>query len=995
MPFRLRWILLFACVLLENTCIADDAFFYEQVVPIFQRRCIGCHSDGDSKGDFSVESAELALASGFIEPDDPESSRLIEVITPVDGKAEMPKNADPMTESEIATIRKWVKEGAKWPSGVSLSAAAVEDFDWWSLQPLRRPDVPQSDTVSSVRNPIDQFIGRKLKERGLTPSAQADRRTLIRRLYFDLLGLPPTPDQVRAFLKDSSPRAYERLVDELLESKHYGERWARHWLDVVHYADTHGYDKDKLRPNAWPYRDYVIRSLNEDKPYSQFVKEQIAGDVLWPNSKDGITGTGFIAAGPWDFIGHAEVPESKIDGRIARHLDRDDMVASTMNTFVSTTVQCARCHNHKFDSVTQEHYYSLQAIFAALDRVDRPYDEDPVVAQKRDMLNKLKTTLDEKVAWNDGEIQRLGGENLADIDKSIKALENKQAKGSARAEFGYHSQLSKDQNVEKWVQVDLSEITNIDRVELAGAHDDFAGIGAGFGFPLRYRIEASNDAMFKSGVTTIVQETQDDLSNPGTTPTTHQSRIPIRARYVRITATKLFLRKDAYIFALGEFRVWDGNGENVALGENVTALDSIEAPARWQRSNLVDGYYHHLDKKADEYSQLIAEKQKERKALLAEVLSEEFKSANAKARDELSKVNAELKELPASGMVYAATIHNGSGAFKGTGANGGKPRTIHVLNRGDILQPRGEAGPGRIPLSESDEWRFNLEEDHSEGDRRVALANWIVDQQHPLTWRSIVNRVWQYHFGRGLVDTPNDFGRMGAMPSHPELLDWLAVEFRDGGQSFKKLHKLIVTSETYRQASEHNEMNAAIDSGNQYLWRMSRRRLSAEEVRDAVLHVSGKLNTEMYGPGVQLFVLERPEHSPHYEYHKHDPDDPASHRRTVYRFIVRSQPDPFMTTLDCADSSQSVAKRTETVTALQALSLLNNKFMLSMSEHFANRVSSEEQNASKQVKAIFELAFGHGPTKQQRKELVAYTKQFGLENTCRLVFNLNEFVFVD
>lgn len=815
---QLRWTSLLICMLCLELSAADDTFFYEQVVPIFQRRCIGCHSDSDQQGEFSVESAELALSSGLIEPGDLNSSRIIEVITPIDGKAEMPKNAEPMTDKEIETIRKWVQDGANWPAGISLSAVAVEDFDWWSLKPLSRPSVPAAASTANIRNPIDQFIQAKLEEKGLKASPEADRRTLIRRLYFDLLGIPPTPRRIMDFLSDPSPEAYERLVDELLSSKHYGERWARHWLDVVHYADTHGYDKDKLRPHAWPYRDYVIRALNEDKPYSRFVQEQLAGDVLWPYSMDGIVATGFIAAGPWDFIGHAEVPESKIDGRIARHLDRDDMVASTMNTFVSTTVQCARCHNHKFDPINQEHYYSLQSVFAALDRVDRPYDENPGLAQRRAALRQRKGELEQQVAQIAAEIRSMGGAQLA---------------------------------------------------------DDYLG------------------------------------------------------------------------------KIEDGHAD---IG---------------------------------------ADKQAEQDGLFLKGIPEWLRTKAAKTKLQMLEINTAQQQLPPSGMVYAATIHHGSGAFKGTGENGGKPRTIHVLHRGEVLQPRGEVSPGRMPLSAQDKWRFELDDDHTEGDRRVALANWIVDERHPLTWRSIVNRVWQYHFGRGIVDTPNDFGRMGAKPSHPELLDWLAVEFRDGGQSLKNLHKMIVTSATYRQTSAHDVNNAMIDSSNQYLWRMNRRRLSAEEIRDAVLCVSGKLNTEMYGPGVRLFALERPEHSPHYEYHKHDPDDPTGHRRTIYRFIVRSQPDPFMTTLDCADSSQSVAKRNETVTALQALSMLNNKFMLAMSGHFAARVNAAGQNHAEQVRIAFELALGHAPTAKQQEALSAYADNFGLENTCRLIFNLNEFVFID
>ena len=261
------------------------------------------------------------------------------------------------------------------------------------LLPLKNFEIPEGDKT----NPIDGFILSKLKQQGLKMSGKADRRVLIRRLYFNLWGMPPTQDEINNFINDPNPNAYRNLVDKLLASPRYGERWARHWLDVVHYGETHGYDKDKPRPNAWPYRDYVIRAFNNDKPYHQFIKEQIAGDILWPDTSDGIVATGFIAAGPWDFIGHAEVPESKIDGKVARHLDRDDMVTTTMNTFTSLTVQCAQCHDHKRDPVTMEHYYSLQSVFSALDRADRPYDENPKTATERQELKEKKKNLEDSI----------------------------------------------------------------------------------------------------------------------------------------------------------------------------------------------------------------------------------------------------------------------------------------------------------------------------------------------------------------------------------------------------------------------------------------------------------------------------------------------------------------------------------------------------------------------------------------------------------------------
>ena len=361
--------------------------FDSRIAPILRQHCVRCHQGAKAKGKLDLTSAK-GLAAGadgarIVVSGKPQESRLLEVVS--GDKPEMPKNGKPLSVEEIKVLRDWIAAGAEWPTSVVIKE---DPLDWWSLRPVVKPRVPASrDKVAlGARTPIDAFISDGLRSAGLNASPEADRRTLIRRLSYDLLGLPPEIDEVEAFVADSDPLAYEKLVDRLLASPHYGERWARHWLDVVHYGETHGYDKDKPRPHAWPYRDYLIRAFNEDRPYAQFVEEQLAGDALEADSRDGIEATGFLAAGPWDFIGHAEVPETKIDGQIARNLDRDDMVTTTLNTFCSLTAQCARCHDHKFDPVTQEHYYSLQAVFAAIDRADRKYDVDPAVARRRHEL---------------------------------------------------------------------------------------------------------------------------------------------------------------------------------------------------------------------------------------------------------------------------------------------------------------------------------------------------------------------------------------------------------------------------------------------------------------------------------------------------------------------------------------------------------------------------------------------------------------------------------
>jgi hypothetical protein len=715
--------------------------------------------------------------------------------------------------------------------GAVVSAAPSSDTNvWWSLRRLVRPAV---QPTQPGENPIDTFLLARLKASGLSFSPEAPRQTLIRRVYFDLIGLPPAPEEVEEFVRDADPRAYEHLVDRLLDLPQYGERWARHWLDVVHYGDTHGYDKDKPRPNAWPYRDYVIRAFNQDRPYSRFVQEQIAGDVLFPDTRDGIEALGFISAGPWDFIGHAEVSETKIDGKIARHLDRDDMVANTMNTFNSFTVQCAQCHNHKFDPIPTEDYYKLQAVFAAVDRTEREYYDDPELTRKRTALNARRGMLEAERKSLEEKISADGGPGFAELKKKLETA--RKPSGEVK-----HSQ--------------------------------------------------ENAAL-----------------------------------------------------------------EIATLEEKVADLLKLKVPA-------------------------------------------ETRAHWTETTNDLASIQGELSAMPRPMVTFIGGVHYGSGSFRGTGPEGGKPRKISVLPRGDVRHPGKEVAPGALSAVAELAATFDIPSDAGEGERRKALALWLSDARNPLTWRSIVNRVWQYHFGRGLAGTPNDFGRMGEQPSHPELLDWLAVEFRDGGQSLKKLHKLILTSAAYRQISSvtaETERAVEIDSENRLLWRANRRKLEAEAVRDAVLFVSGQLDSRMYGPGFQDFVVEKPEHSPHYEYEKFNPEDPSARRRSIYRFIVRSQQQPFMTTLDCADPSMLVARRNESVSPLQALALLNNGFMLTMADAFARRLESESPGTDDRVARAFSLALSRPASAGELAELREFARKNGLQNACRVLFNLNEFAFAD
>ncbi|MFZ4732337.1 MAG: DUF1553 domain-containing protein, partial [Pirellulales bacterium] len=649
------------------------------------------------------------------------------------------------------------------------------------------------------------------------------------------------------------------------------------------------------------------------------------------------------------------------------------MVANTIGTFASVTVHCAQCHAHKFDPVPQEDYYALQAVFAALDRGERTYARDPAVAAAHAALDARQATVDTRRKELDAAVKTAAGPRLVELDG---LLAKAGPAGNPNPAYGWHSAIEATADVAKWVAVDLGREVPVATVVIHPCSDDFNGIGAGFGFPRRYRVEGAADAEFTRGVVVIADRTAADEANPGTAPVALPAAATVR--YLRITATRLAPRKDDFIFALAEVEALDGDGTNVARGATVTALDSIEAAPRWGRANLVDGAWPPA---APAMAALTAE----REALLRGA-REPFAAELVALEAEEAAVRSERGALPALETLYTATSRG----------RGGVPRTIQLLGRGNVNAPVREVGPGTLSLVAGLPARFELPAGHGEGERRRALADWLTAPGNPLPWRSIVNRVWHYHFGRGIVDTPSDFGRMGGVPSHPELLDWLAVTFRDGGGSLKDLHRLIVSSATYRQQSLHRADAAAVDAGGVWLWRQHPRRLEAEAIRDAVLSVAGTLDPTMGGPGWQDFRIEHPEHSPHYRYDLADPLDRTTWRRSVYRFIVRSQTQPFMTSLDCADPSMRVEKRTESLSAIQALALLNNRFMTTQAEQFAGRVAAEAgEDPRARVAHAFRLALGRAPGAEEEEVLGAMLAAHGLPALCRALFNLNEFTFID
>ena len=867
----------------------------------------------------------------------------------------------------------------------------------WSLKPLKPIVVPHQKS-KWAKNEIDQFVLAKLQEKKFQPSKPADKRTLIRRATYDLTGLPPTPEETQAFLNDHAPNAFAKVVDRLLASPRYGERWARHWLDVVHYADSHGHDQDRPRENAWPYRDYVIRSFNEDKPYARFVEEQLAGDILFPEDPNGVVATGFIVAGPWDLSSLMAIMDDTVDKKIAIYLDRDDMVMNTMSTFTSTTVHCARCHNHKFDPIPQKDYYGLQAVFAGVDRHDRPYDLDAATNSKRQSL------LHEKLA-------------LEINDK--KVIESMLTPAVRDQIAAWEKSVSTDGI---WTVLDPEKFTTASKAILT-KQKDLSLLASGESPKTDiYTITANTDL---KNITAVRLEVLTDSSHPRNGPgrqpengNLHLSEFKVFAspgRDDRAASSTLKIQNATADFNQDNWTIEksiDGD-TNTAWGvfpetgkphyavfelkdnigfENGATLTFVLEQLHGREHTILRPRLSVTTSPRPVRAEPLPDNIKKLLAIKSEQRTHD-QSLELAAYFLTQQTDKALAALPKPQMVYAAANDFiPASNFKPARA----PREVNVLKRGDVQKPIETAIPGALSCVSELTAQFTVDDPKDEGARRAALAKWIIDPKNPLTWRSIVNRIWHYHFGRGIVDTPNDFGKMGGTPTHPELLDWLAIWFQQYDGSFKKLHRLIMLSAAYQQPTDDNPQFDKTDSDDRYLWRMNRSRLDAEEIRDTVLQLSGKLDLKMYGPPVKQFAMEdpHPELTPVIDYTKFNVDDPGSFRRSIYRFIFRTIPDPLMDTLDCADAAQLTPVRNVSMTALQALAMWNNAFILRQSEHLAERLK-RAGNTRAQIKLLYQLALNREPTRTELKDLTTFADKEGLASACRVILNSNEFIFVN
>jgi hypothetical protein len=931
--------------------------FEQRVGPILIRNCLGCHNSSQAEGHLDLTTAETAMKGGESGPvivaGKPDESYLIERVR--SHEMPPPDKAKPLSNEDIDALAAWIRDGAAWPAGRTLSESDLTTDrragrDWWSWQPVRRMAIPLGAPTDATRGPIDPYIIARLTQAGLVPSAEADRKTLIRRLYFDLVGLPPAPEELAIHAADLSPDAVDRLVDRLLASPRYGERWARHWLDVVRFGETNGYEVNTPRDNAWPYRDYVIRALNADTPYDNFIRQQLIGDQLGVGAA-----TGFIVGGPKDQVGN-----NTIEGqRQQRSDDLDDMLSTTASAFLGLTVNCAKCHNHKFDPIAQADYFRLAAMFAGVNHGDRPVESIDFERRKQE-VPKIQRQLDQIAL------------RVAALEQKIDEIGQPLAVVPAGGDAGSASTTQK--------RPPLNAVKNVDR---------FAPTAARF---IRFTVEAAN----------LYEPCIDELEvyAAGMSPAAGSgaaTNVALAASGAKATASGVYNNGREPIHQLahvndgryGNGRSWISNEIGRGWVQIELAKPAMIDRVVWGR----DREEKFRDRLATRYTIEVAVEPGRWTTVATSVDRQTFDPQNASdprtpdvlpadEAAEYARLKARRAALEAA--VPKPTIPAYAGSFTAA------PPEMRRLHRGDVMQPREVVGPGVI---EGVGAPVKLEPSADDALRRRTLADWIADPRNPLTARVLVNRLWHYHFGRGLVATPSNFGFLGGKPTHPELLDWLAAELVHRQWSIKAMHRAIVTSAAYRQSSADDSKSRDADAGCQLLWRFPPRRLEAEAIRDAMLSAAGTLDFRMGGPGYAVF---EPNDNYVRVYVPKKRYGPEQWRRMVYQTKPRMQQDATFGQFDCPEASGVVAARNVSTTALQALNLLNSPFVIQQADQFAKRLAREAPSDVRgQAHRAFAIALGREPTADEAAAAERLIADHGLAALCRAIVNASEFTYVN
>lgn len=943
------------------------AFYESNVAPILEANCIKCHGGERVRAELNLTYRTGLLKGGMQGPavnlDTPADSLILAMISYVDEDHEMPPSGK-LPAADIATLATWIGMGLPMPDNAPLAEPAEapkslynnkvndESRNWWAYRKVLRPTPPVVSDPAWAENPIDAFVEAQREARGLHPVPEADRATLMRRVHFDLTGLPPAPEAVAAFVADPDPQAYEKLVDQLLASPAFGEKWGRHWLDLVRYAETNGYERDNPKPHIWRYRDYVIDAFNSDKPYDRFVREQLAGDELPDGGRDGIIATGYYRLGIWD-----DEPVDKLQGR---YDVLDGVVQTTSEVFLGMTMGCARCHDHKIDPLPQTDYYKMLSFF--------------------DNVTDMHTT----------DITRsiLSGDAAAEFEKA-KAEHNKAVarrdKRVKEAEAEFLTAFRSSPNAQGTVPEFPADISGL---RYRFYRDTWEKL------PDFDNLKFEADGEIKHGFFDISVRSRDDAFGIVFDGKLHVPREGLYTFYLdaddgaRLTVDGAVVVKLDGANLLGQPREAQ---VTLKAGDPVIRLDYFQRNASlglvvdWSGPDFARRPLA-IEKPSVDIPALIA-------AQGDAVVEPGFAAKYARYRRAADEMRA--REVP--GGEYAACV---------TERGAEAPKTF-VHFRGNPNVPGEEVQPGFPEVLGYDAPTLpQPAADAPTTGRRSVLADWIVRPDNPLTPRVMMNRLWQYHFGHGIVPTPNDFGQAGERPTNPELLDWLAAEFVDGGWTMKRMHRMILLSRTYRMASVDDAADRALDPGNALLWRFDLRRLTAEELRDAMLWVNGTLNLKMGGPSVYppmppevLATSSRPD-----EVWKVSPPEEFT-RRTVYIHEKRSLLTPLLTDFDLADTDNSCPVRFVTTQPTQALNLLNSAFVNEQAAVLARRLEREAPDTNSRVARALSLVTGRqadpADVQQGLQFLEDMEQQHGLdpdkalERFALLVLNLNAFIFVD
>ncbi|MEC9094700.1 MAG: PSD1 and planctomycete cytochrome C domain-containing protein [Planctomycetota bacterium] len=927
--------------------------FDQQVAPILVANCLECHTGPRAKGNLDLTTRRLMIQGGDSGPalvaGKPGKSPIWEKTF----SGEMPPNQK-LSAEEQSILKNWISQGAVWNSKpldlFQWTTRSRGGYDWWSLQKLKAPAVPVLKDPPKLQNEIDAFVLTRLQKHGLHMSPRAKPRELVRRLYFDLLGLPPAATDVESFEKDPSQSRWAHLVDKLLASSHYGERWAQHWLDVARFGETQGYEYNQPRPAAYHYRDWVIQSLNKDLPYPQFVQMQIAGDLIQPGTWAGTAATGFLVAG----VHNTVLGQSDVMKRASRHEELEEMAGTVAQTFLGLTANCARCHNHKFDPITTQEYYQF---VAALDGVSHGVKKIPLVDTKTlSRLTEEKLRLHAQLMQ---QIQNRGGV----ISRSANVISLKQPIDANLQGESYT------------ISVKASPTVWGIKQQATGAQDglEFRILDPGNRLVASQKIKPAS--WQESGEQQRFRNFKFHYQGNGSGKVTLEIRsYPHEGRFGgAIDDLKITNSKREVLFQDNFDDLNDGNNSALQADTKLNVFWG-QSSKRWNQSGLNPIH-------AVEY-------QKGNRAI--QIFSGWLEK-------NLVPISQTEKNLAAQIRVIDQQLLE-TDLFSVVSRN---PGPMRVLLRGDANLLGQEVVAGGLKSIVGTNPSFGVANTQPEGDRRLKLADWITDPNNGPFHRTLVNRIWHYHFGTGIVSSPNDLGFNGDRPSHPDLLEWLSVWFRNHNYSLKKLHRLILTSATWQQSShagtpEHYHQAKQVDHDNRLLWRQNPRRVDAEYLRDAILKIAGQLNPKPFGPGY-VDVKIKTVGSAHY-YRSFDPTGPPFNRRSIYRWRARGERSGLLESFDCPDPSVKTPKRSTTTTPSQVLSQWNHSFVLRMSSHLASQIQHliPEGSDQDQINLAYRLVLNRLPTTREANTSVNFLREHkDLPLFCRVLFNCSEFVILE